>query len=91
MQILVSEQKRKGIIDLHTNSPTVTRFLDSGLSADDFNICLTSCTRVFVPRFNAPKINKLIKKHNFRKGQLYGIIATDYIDAQICKKIINTN
>ena len=70
---------------------TVTRFLDSGLSADDFNICLTSCTRVFVPRFNAPKINKLIKNHNFIKGQLYGIIATDYIDAQICEKIISTN
>lgn len=70
---------------------TVTRFLESGLSASDFNICLTSCTRVFVPRFNAPKINKLIKRYNFVKGNLYGIIATDFIDAEICEKIINSN
>lgn len=70
---------------------TVTRFLESGLCDEDFNICLTSCTRVFVPRFNAPKINKLIKHYNFKKGKLYGIISTDFIDEEICKKIINTN
>ena len=70
---------------------TVTRFLESGLSDEDFNICLTSCTRVFVPRFNAPKINKLIKQYNFTKGRLCGIIATDFIDAEICEKIISSN
>lgn len=70
---------------------TVTDFLESGLSDEDFNICLTSCTRLSVPRFNAPKINKLIKHYDFIKGNLYGIIATDFIDAEICEKIINTN
>ena len=70
---------------------TVTRFLESGLSDEVFNICLTSCTRVFVPRFNAPKINKLIKRYDFITGNLYGIIATDFIDAEICKKIISSN
>ena len=70
---------------------TVTRFLENGLSDDEFNICLTSCTRVFVPRFNAPKINNLIKHYGFVKGNLYGIIATDFIDSEICEKIINSN
>lgn len=70
---------------------TVSRFLESGLSDNDFNICLTSCTRVFVPRFNAPKINKQIKNYNFINGRQYGIIATDFIDAEICEKIISSN
>lgn len=33
MKILVSRGRRKGIIDLHTNSPTVTHFLDSGFQS----------------------------------------------------------
>lgn len=69
---------------------TVTRFLESGLSEDDFNICYTSCTRIFVPRINVKYINKQILSYNFKR-KYYGIIATDFIDADISEKIIMTN
>ncbi len=69
---------------------TVTRFLESDLSDKDFNICYTSCTRLFVPRINVKYINKKILEYDFRK-QYYGIIVTDFIDAEICRKIVDTN
>lgn len=69
---------------------TVTCFLESGLSEDDFNICYTSCTRIFVPRINVKYINKQILSYNFKR-KYYGIIATDFIDADISEKIIMTN
>lgn len=69
---------------------TVTRFLESGLSEDEFNICLTSCIRIFVPRFNAGYINPKILSFFFKKS-CYGIIAVDYADVSLCRKIIETN
>ena len=69
---------------------TVTRFLESDLSQDEFNICYTSCTRIFVPRINVKYINKQILSYNLRR-KYYGIIATDFIDAEISEKIIKTN
>lgn len=70
---------------------TVTRFLESSLSAEDLNICLTSCTRLRVPFVNAMQINKLIKCYDFSKGKTYGIVAVDFADSELCEKIINTN
>ena len=69
---------------------TVTRFLESDLSDKDFNICYTSCTRLFVPRINVKYINKKIREYDFRK-KYYGIIVTDFIDAEMCRKIIDSN
>lgn len=69
---------------------TVTRFLESELSENEFNICYTSCTRIFVPRINVKYINKKILEYGFRK-KYYGIIVTDFIDAEICIKIIDSN
>lgn len=69
---------------------TVSGFLESGLSEDEFNICYTSCTRIFVPRINVKYINKQILSYNFKR-KYYGIIATDFIDADISEKIIMTN
>lgn len=69
---------------------TVTRFLESDLSENEFNICYTSCTRIFVPRINVKYINKKILEYDFRK-KYYGIIVTDFIDAEICRKIIDSN
>ena len=69
---------------------TVTRFLESDLSQDEFNICYTSCTRIFVPRINVKYINKKILEYDFRK-KYYGIIVTDFIDAEMCRKIIDSN
>ncbi len=69
---------------------TVTRFLESDLSDNEFNICYTSCTRIFVPRINVKYINEKIREYDFRQ-KYYGIIATDFIDAEICRKIIDTN
>lgn len=69
---------------------TVTKFLESDLSENEFNICYTSCTRIFVPRINVKYINKQILSYNFRR-KYYGIIATDFIDAEICRKIIEAN
>ena len=69
---------------------TVSGFLESSLSEDEFNICYTSCTRIFVPRINVKYINKQILSYNFKR-KYYGIIATDFIDADISEKIIMTN
>lgn len=69
---------------------TVTRFLESDISQDEFNICYTSCTRLFVPRINVKYINKKILEYDFRK-KYYGIIVTDFIDAEMCRKIIDSN
>lgn len=70
---------------------TVTRFLESDLSEDEFNICLTSCTRLRVPKINAMQINKLIKNYDFSKGKTYGVIAVDFAESEVCEKIIATN
>ena len=69
---------------------TVTRFLESNLSENDFNICYTSCTRIFVPRINVKYINRQILSYNFR-SKYYGIIAVDFIDSRIAERIIMTN
>ncbi|MBR5233687.1 MAG: hypothetical protein IKW03_05720 [Clostridia bacterium] len=69
---------------------TVTRFLESNLRDDEFNICYTSCTRIFVPRINVKYINKQILSYNFKR-KYYGIIVTDFIDKEISGKIIRTN
>lgn len=69
---------------------TVKRFVESGLSRDEFNICYTSCTRLLVPRFNVRYINPRLRAY-FSDKKYYGIIAADFIDDEICKKIISTN
>ena len=69
---------------------TVTRFLESGLSEDDFNVCYTSCTRICVPRINVKYINRKLADFPFVK-KYYGIIATDFITEKICKLIVNSN
>ncbi len=69
---------------------TITGFLESNLSENEFNICYTSCTRLFVPRFNVKYINpRLIDYLSTKK--YCGIIAVDYADAEICRHIISTN
>lgn len=70
---------------------TVTRFLESELNKEDFNICLTSCTRFYFPKHNAKKINQLLKNYNFSRKKTYGIIALDFADSELCEKIISTN
>ena len=69
---------------------TVTRFLENEDECD-FKICLTSCTFFFVPSINVRYINKQLKKYNFSAGRRYGIIASDYIDSEICSSIIESN
>ncbi len=69
---------------------TVTRFLESNLSENEFNICYTSCTRIFVPRINVRYINRKITEYVFKK-KYYGIIVTDFIDEKISSVIISTN
>lgn len=69
---------------------TVTRFLQSE-QRGDFNICLTSCTFLFVPRINVKYINKQLMNYSFEKNRLYSIVVTDYINAEICGRIIDSN
>lgn len=69
---------------------TVVRFFDNKDKCD-FNICLTSCTFIFVPGINVKYINRCLKKFSFTQGRNYGIIASDFIDNKICYKIINSN
>ena len=69
---------------------TVTRFLESGLSEDEFNICYTSCTCLLVPRINVRYINPRITSYDFG-NKYFGIIATDFITPEICNAIIESN
>lgn len=69
---------------------TVTGFLESCLSENNFNICYTSCTRLMVPRFNVRYINPRLVAY-FTEKKYYGIITADFIDDEICKKIVRTN
>ncbi len=76
---------------------TVCRFIENQ-SDCEFNICLSSCTNIFVPRINARFMNKRLKGYDFKSSLYSGILACDYIDIQIvenfylnydnyCKKI----
>ena len=69
---------------------TVRSFLESNLSEDDFNICYTSCTRWFVPRINVKYINRRVVDY-LSEDKYYGIIAVDFVDGEICKRITNYN
>lgn len=69
---------------------TVTRFLESGLDKAEFNICYTSCTRIFVPRINVKIINKEMLRYDF-KSDYCGIIAMDFINEELCRKIVAVN
>lgn len=66
---------------------TITRFLESGLDEKSFNICYTSCTRILVPRISSRSINKKLMSYDFC-GRYTGIIAMDFVNAQLCRKII---
>ena len=70
---------------------TVKRFLESGLSDNEFNICTTSCTGILLPYFNAKLINKELMDFSFEKGRCYGIIMMDFVSAGLCDIIIKTN
>lgn len=66
-------------------------FLDSDLNANDFNICLTSCTNRSTPKTNAKDINKRFMDYKLEKGRTYGIIVNDFIDEALCEKTILSN
>ncbi len=70
---------------------TIKRFLDLPLRNDEFNVCMTSCVGVRGPYFNAKMINKKIMGYIFEKGKMYGIVAMDFVDKNICEKIILVN
>ncbi len=69
---------------------TVKSFLESDLDKRNFNICLLSCTGFFQPYMNAKYINNEFMKYALEK-KTYGIIAVDYAQPEICKKIYETN
>ena len=69
---------------------TVTRFFESGLNRDEFNICYTSCTRLLVPRINFRRINPRLLNYSFSSGYS-GIVAMDFIEEKHCRKITDLN
>lgn len=69
----------------------IKAFLDSDLKSNEFNICMTNCTRLSTPQLNAQDINKRIKNYGFQKGKCYGIIAMDFVTDEFCNLIVNTN
>ena len=69
---------------------TVTRFIESGLDKTEFNICYTSCTRIFVPRINVRKINKEMLRYSFSTDYC-GIVVMDFITEELCRKIVDVN
>ena len=69
---------------------TVTHFIESDLSENEFNICYTSCTCLLVPRINVRYINPRITSYDFG-NKYFGIIATDFITPEICNAIIESN
>ncbi len=69
----------------------VTTFLESDLSPDDFNICLTSCVGLGIPLMNSRIINHRLEKYDFKDGETYGIIAMDHVPEDVCRSIYMTN
>ncbi|MBQ8209487.1 MAG: hypothetical protein IJZ35_02755 [Clostridia bacterium] len=70
---------------------TVKRFLESDLNSDDFNVCAASCTGIRTPYFNAKYINSELMKFTFNKDKCYGIVMMDFVTAELCDKIIESN
>lgn len=68
----------------------VKGFLEADLDKRNFNICLLSCTGIFQPYLNARFVNNEFMEYELRKKE-YGIIAVDYVDHEICRKIYETN
>ncbi len=66
---------------------TVKGFLESGLDENEFNICCTSCTGLLLPRFNSRIVNNKLMAYDF-PDRYAGIIATDFVNAEMCKKIV---
>ena len=66
-------------------------FLGSELNPAEFNICMTNCTGILLPRMNAIYVNRWLKKYGFESGKYYGIIAADFIDPELCGMIYSSN
>ncbi len=69
----------------------IVTFLGNDLDSSDFNICMTNGTRIAVPQATAQVINAQFMKIDFQKGRTYGIIATDFMNQDICELIFGTN
>ncbi|MGN0568879.1 MAG: phosphatidylinositol-specific phospholipase C [Candidatus Fimenecus sp.] len=69
----------------------ISSFLGSELNPNEFNICMTNCTRISTPQFNAQDINGRLKQYNFQKGKCYGIVAMDFVTDELCNTVVNTN
>ena len=87
-QMYVQDSYKLGVDEKWT---AVKDFIESDLSDEDFNICLTSSSKIPLPYLIAKKTNKTLMEYDFEKGKIYGIIATDFITQEICEKIYSTN
>lgn len=70
---------------------TVSEFLESELSGDEFNICCLNSVGYLIPRIAAKKLNGFIAGYPFEDDKIYGIIAMDFAEKSVCEKIIRTN
>ncbi len=70
---------------------TVIEFIDGDRNGNTFYINYASCTRFFNPKHNAKIINKELMNFDFAEETLYGILAIDYAERELCEKIVNSN
>lgn len=87
-QMYVQDSYKLGVNDKWT---AIKDFIESDLSDEEFNICLTSSSKIPLPYFIAKQTNKNLSEYEFENGKVYGIIATDFITQEICEKIYSTN
>lgn len=70
---------------------TVKRFLESGLSKNNFNVCCTNAVNLKLPYVNAKDINAFLMSYDFKAGEYYGIVLMDFITPELCQKVYMAN
>lgn len=71
---------------------SVKGFLESKkLYSNNFNICFTSTASTGCPLYASKVVNQKFLSYNLKSGKAYGIIAFDFADKDICKKVYMSN
>lgn len=69
----------------------VKTFIEQDLNPNNFNINLSSYAGSKLPEGNAKDMNPRILNYNLENGRYFGILATDFVTAELAQHIYKTN
>lgn len=71
---------------------SVKGFLESKkLYTNNFNVCFTSTAATGCPLYASKVVNKKFLNYDLKHGKSYGIIAFDFADEDVCRKVYMSN